>query len=45
MISQSVAVMTQTWDALLTRQSIGVVVVRYIKFKMMDTRADQREME
>ena len=45
MISQSVAVMTQTWDALLTRQSIGVVVVRYIKLRIMDSKAAQRETE
>jgi len=45
MVNQSVAVMTQTWDALLTWQSIGVVVVRYIKLRIMDNKAAQRETE
>jgi hypothetical protein len=43
--SQIVAMMTQTWDMPLTSQSIGVLTLIYIKFRLTITRAVKRVKE
>jgi len=43
--SQIVAMMTQTWVMPLTSQSIGVLVLIYIKFRLTITRAVKRVKE